>query len=88
MIQSTVTDKGQTTVPREVREALGIRPRQRLQWDIEGDGSVTVRPEPSPLALFGSLKSRRKFPGIQAEKAAVRKRMAQEAAQEGKDPAP
>jgi ABC-type lipoprotein release transport system permease subunit len=29
MIESTVTDKGQTTVPREVREALGIKPRQR-----------------------------------------------------------
>jgi AbrB family looped-hinge helix DNA binding protein len=88
MIESTVTDKGQTTVPREVREALGIKPRQRLQWDIDGDGSVTVRPEPSPLALFGSLKTRRKFPGIKAEKAAVRKHIAYEAAHEGKDTAP
>jgi antitoxin PrlF len=88
MIESTVTDKGQTTVPREVREALGIKPRQRLQWDIRVDGSVTVRPEPSPLALFGSLQIRRKFPGIKAEKSAVRKHIAHEAAHEGKDPAP
>lgn len=88
MIESTVTDKGQTTVPREVREALGIKPRQRLQWDIEGDGSVTVRPESSPLALFGSLKPRKKFPGIKAEKAAVRKHIAREAAHEVKDATP
>ena len=88
MIESTVTDKGQTTVPREVRKALGIKPRQRLQWDLEDDGSVTVRPEASALALFGSLKTRRKFPGIKAEKAAARKRIAHEAAHEDKDPAP
>jgi AbrB family looped-hinge helix DNA binding protein len=85
MIESTLTDKGQTTVPREVREALGIKPRQRLQWDLGGDGTVTVRPEPSALPLFGSLKSRRKFPGIKAEKAAVRRDVADH---EGKDPAP
>lgn len=88
MIESTVTDKGQTTVPRAVREALGIKPRQRLQWDIEADGSVTVRPEASPLALFGSLKTRRKFPGLKAEKDAVRKHIAREAAREDKDSAP
>lgn len=76
MLESTVTDKGQTTVPREVRDALGIKPRQRLQWDLAEDGSVTVRPEPSPLALYGSLKSGKKFPGIRAEKAAMRKHIA------------
>jgi AbrB family looped-hinge helix DNA binding protein len=73
MIESTVTDKGQTTVPKEVRDALGIKPRQRLQWDLAEDGKAVVRPEPSALALFGSLKSRKKFPGIKAEKAAMRK---------------
>jgi antitoxin PrlF len=76
MIESTITDKGQTTVPKEVREALGIKPRQRLQWDLAEDGSAVVRPEPSALALFGSLKSRKKFPGIKEEKAAMRKAVA------------
>lgn len=87
MIESTVTDKGQTTVPREVRDALGIKPRQRLQWDIAADGTATVRPEPSALVLFGSLKTRRKFPGLKAEKAAVPKHVATHA-HEGKDTAP
>ena len=88
MIESTVTNKGQTTVPREVREALGIKPRQRLQWDIGTDGTVIVRPEPSALTLFGSLKTRKKFPGIKAEEAAVRRHIAAQAAHEGKNPAP
>lgn len=76
MIESTITDKGQTTVPKEVRDALGIKPRQRLQWDLAEDGSAVVRPEPSALALFGSLKSRKKFPGHREEKAAMRKAVA------------
>lgn len=84
MMESTVTDKGQTTVPKEVRDALGIKPRQRLQWDLESDGTVTVRPEPSALALFASLKSKKKFPGIKEEKAAVRKLIAAQAGREDK----
>lgn len=82
MLESTVTDKGQTTVPKEVRDALGLKPRQRLQWDLAADGSATVRPEPSALALFASLKSRKKFPGTKEEKAAVRKHLAAQAGRE------
>jgi antitoxin PrlF len=73
MLESTVTDKGQTTVPKEVRDALGIKPRQRLQWDLSPDGTAVVRAEPSALNLFGSLKSHKKYPGVQEEKAAARK---------------
>lgn len=82
MMESTVTDKGQTTVPKEVREALRIKPRQRLQWDLAEDGSAVVRPEPSALALFGSLKSRKKFPGLNQEKAEMRKAVASRAAKD------
>jgi len=85
MLESTITDKGPTTVPKEVREALGIKPRQRLQWNLTENGTVTVRPEPSALALYGSLKSRKKFAGLQAEKAALRKHVAVQAASEDKD---
>lgn len=86
MLESTITDKGQTTVPKEVRDALGIKPRQRLQWDLATDGTVTVRPEPSALALYGSLKSRKKFPGIKEEKAAMRRHVAKQAAHEDREP--
>lgn len=76
MLESTVTDKGQTTVPKEVRDALGIKPRQRLQWNVSKEGTAVVRAEPSALSLFGSLKSDKRFPGIAEEKAAARKHAA------------
>jgi AbrB family looped-hinge helix DNA binding protein len=88
MLESTITEKGQTTVPKEIRDALGVKSGQRLQWEVAGNGTVRVRPEPSALALFGSLKSRRKFPGIREEKEAVRKHIGASAARENKGPQP
>ena len=86
MLSSTITDKGQTTVPRQVREALKLESRKRIQWELKEDGTVTVKPEPSALELFGSLKSKKTFPGIKEEKAELRKRMAKQAATEGTKP--
>ncbi|MGE0735622.1 MAG: AbrB/MazE/SpoVT family DNA-binding domain-containing protein [Alphaproteobacteria bacterium] len=39
---STLTSKGQTTIPKEVRDRLGLQPGDRLNFIVEADGSVTV----------------------------------------------
>jgi antitoxin PrlF len=41
MIRSRITSRSQTTIPRGVREALGIRPGQDIGYIIEG-GEVRV----------------------------------------------
>lgn len=43
MAQSTLTAKGQTTVPQAVREHLGLKPGDKLDFVIEADGSVQLR---------------------------------------------
>lgn len=83
MPQSTITDKGQTTVPVEIREALKIPPGSRIEWSLQDDGSARVRPQPSALELFGSLKPAKAFPGRAEEKAAVKRLIAEQAAKEG-----
>jgi len=35
MTKSTVTSKGQTTIPRAVRDELGIRTGDVLEWDVQ-----------------------------------------------------
>jgi len=60
-----------------------VKPRQRLSWSLRDDGTAVVRPQPSALNLFGSLKSREKFPGRAAEREAVARAAAQRAAGEG-----
>ena len=34
-----VTQKGQVTIPLEVREALGIRPGSDVRFEVDGDGA-------------------------------------------------
>jgi AbrB family looped-hinge helix DNA binding protein len=57
MLESTITIKGQTTVPSEVRELIHAAPGTRLVWTVAPDGSVIVRVKNrSILELEGSLR--------------------------------
>jgi AbrB family looped-hinge helix DNA binding protein len=56
MPHSTVTSKGQTTIPGEIREALNIKPGDRLQYQVESD-YIVVRIHPGTLAVKGILAS-------------------------------
>lgn len=39
---TTVTTKGQVTIPKQVREALGIRPGDRVEIEADGTGSARL----------------------------------------------
>jgi AbrB family looped-hinge helix DNA binding protein len=59
VVRSTITSKGQTTVPREVRDHLGAGPGDVLVWDmVEGTVQVTVANR-AFLARRGSITVRR-----------------------------
>ena len=58
MPESTITAKGQTTVPRQVRELIGAGPGTRLVWHVMPDGGLIVRAKTrSVLDLAGSLEA-------------------------------
>ncbi len=40
---STISSKGQITIPLEVRERLGVKPGDRVQFEFE-DGLTVLRP--------------------------------------------
>lgn len=46
--ESSVSPKGQVTIPQELRERLGIKPKDRVVFELEGDG-IKVRPARSRL---------------------------------------
>ncbi len=56
MIESSITTKGQTTLPKSVRDALGVRPGDRVRYLIV-DGDVRILPVRSIDRLFGALKA-------------------------------
>lgn len=80
MLHSTVTRKGQTTIPGKIRKALGIKPGDRLEYEIDGD-RATIRVHPGMRSLKGVLASNKgksmSFTQIRERAAAARKREAQ-----------
>lgn len=62
MEQSTLTSKGQTTIPIEIRERLGLKPGDRIAYE-ERDGEVVMRAQPSVTSVVGILRGVIKKPG-------------------------
>lgn len=60
----SVTSKGQVTIPKSVRQQLGIRQGSKVSFSVESDGSVALHlvenPHPVSPSGFGMLVSRRK----------------------------
>ena len=58
MSESTITIKGQTTVPQPIRDALQVQPGTKLRWTLMPDGTIIVRAKTkSILDLAGMLKA-------------------------------
>jgi len=58
MFHSTLTSKGQTTIPERVRAALGMKPGDKLEYEIEAD-RATIRVHPGLRSLKGILGSKK-----------------------------
>jgi AbrB family looped-hinge helix DNA binding protein len=43
MAFATVTSKGQTTIPKDVRTAANLKPGDRIHFTVLEDGTITVR---------------------------------------------
>ncbi len=75
MLRATLTSKGQLTVPKKVREALGLRPGDRVEFEITGT-EARLR----PLRRYTVEELRLliapveiPYPGPEAEQAALRR---------------
>ena len=58
MPHSTLTSKGQTTIPEKVRRTLRIKPGDRLEYEVEGDRAI-IRVHPGIRSLKGVLASKK-----------------------------
>jgi antitoxin PrlF len=58
MPHSTVTSKGQTTIPGKIRKALRIKPGDKLEYELEGD-RATIRVHLGTRSLKGVLASKK-----------------------------
>jgi len=64
-MESAITTKGQATIPKPIREHLGLKPGDRVKFFIHPDGTVVMLPKLPVTALRGMLKSDRPPPTIE-----------------------
>ena len=61
-MQTTITSKGQVTIPRDLRQHFGLKQGTAVVFEIEGD-HIALRAAPSPRQTtcgFGLIQSQRK----------------------------
>ena len=74
MPTATVTSKGQITIPKEVRETLGLEAGHRVSFQIRENKVVEMRPENVDLmSLFGIFKPAVKGVTLEQMEEAIRK---------------
>jgi antitoxin PrlF len=57
-MKATVSEKGQVTVPKPLRDRLDIRPGDQLEFTAEGPRLVALKatPEDPVAAVYGSVE--------------------------------
>jgi antitoxin PrlF len=67
MEAAKITFKGQVTIPKKVRIALGIQAGDSVIFSVEGEQAV-LKPfiKKSLLDFYGILPVKRKYPGFEA----------------------
>jgi AbrB family looped-hinge helix DNA binding protein len=74
MSTATMTSKGQITIPKEVRAAVGLDTGQRVSFRVRADGVVEMRPENVDLlSLCGIIKPKVKGVTLKDMEEAIRR---------------
>lgn len=58
--QSTITKKGQITIPKDLRDFLGLKPASKVSFELQKDKKgIKIKKEPDILDLAGKFKSKK-----------------------------
>ena len=62
-MESTLTSKGQTTIPKDLRDRLTMKAGDRITFALLPDGTVLMRVKnKSAMAIAGSLRRKGRTP--------------------------
>ena len=70
-MESAITVKGQATIPKAIREHLGLKPGDRVKFFVHPDGTVVLLPKLPVSALRGVLTRHRRPVSIERMREAV-----------------
>jgi len=55
-METTLTSKGQATIPKHIRDALGLKPGSKLTFDVNDAGELVLRPQIEPPNPFEAAR--------------------------------
>jgi antitoxin PrlF len=56
-MEAAITSKGQTTIPKAIRDHLNLKPGDRVKFFLHPDGSVVLLPRIPVAGLRGMIKA-------------------------------
>ena len=59
-METAITSKGQATIPKPIREHLGLKPGDRIKFFVHPDGTVVLLPKRPAAILRGIVKARQR----------------------------
>ena len=86
MSEAKMTSKGQITVPKDVRQKLGLKPGDRVRFLLEADGRVRLMPAKRDISeLVGILPKPRRTLSIEEMDDAIARAVAEKFARHDRD---
>lgn len=82
-LETRLTQKGQVTIPLEVRSRLGLKPHDKVVFEMEGDTAKLRRAESKILKWYGSVAPREKPEDFRRVRDEFEEGVAEEVAGEG-----
>ncbi|MGC9947610.1 MAG: AbrB/MazE/SpoVT family DNA-binding domain-containing protein [Bryobacteraceae bacterium] len=68
IVASTVTSKGQITIPKQIRDRLRLEPGDRVEFQVDRQGQIIMRAKDVDIReLKGILRGTRKTPATVEE---------------------
>ena len=66
-IDTTISSKGQVTVPRDVRERLGLQAGDKIAWSMLSNGTIVLRPKTRRLVDLVGILTRPEQSGVSVD---------------------
>ena len=70
-MESSLSVKGQATIPKAIRDHLRLAPGDRIKFFLHPDGSVVILPKLRTSTLKGMVRSSRRDVSVEEMKCAV-----------------
>ena len=80
--ETTLTEKGQVTIPLEIRRLIGLQPKDKVRFEVDGEVVKISRANSKLMAAYRSIAPRKDLEDAQKMREEIEKGIAEEVASE------